>query len=359
MKLLVINCGSATLKWKLFRCDNGQEEPVATGVVPVSEGGCADAIRQALAGLPFRPEAVAHRVVHGGDFTAEVMLLDAAVLARLRDSASLAPLHNGPALAGVEATLSLGVPLVAAFDSAFHHTMPEVARRYALPSIPGIRRYGFHGWSHRYATQRYTELVGVPEPTIIILHLGNGCSAAAIQRGRSVETSMGYTPLEGLVMGTRPGDVDPGVLLHLLHDGMPLRNLDRLLNHESGLTALAGTHDMRELLNRSDPAAQFAVDLFCYRVRKYVGAYLAVLEGAQAIVFTGGIGERSPEIRRRICERLAWAGLMLDARRNQNGSERISADGSKLEAYVIPADEERMIAREAARLLGGGHAASR
>jgi acetate kinase len=358
MKLLVINCGSATLKWKLFRCGNGQEEPLAGGSVLVSDGGCADGVRQALAAVPFHPEAVAHRVVHGGDFTADAVLIDEAVLARLRKSTSLAPLHNGPALAGIEATLSLGVPLVAAFDTAFHRTLPEVAQRYALPAMPGLRRYGFHGWSHRYAAERYAELVGVAEPTIITLHLGNGCSAAAIQRGHSVDTSMGYTPLEGLVMGSRPGDVDPGLLLHLLHEGMPLQKLDGLLNHESGLTALAGTHDMRELLSRSDPGARFAIELFCYRVRKYVGAYLAVLEGAQAVVFTGGIGERSPEIRRRVCERLGWAGLTLDPRRNQNGSERISADGSRLEAYAIAADEERMIAREAARVLDGGRRAA-
>jgi acetate kinase len=351
MRLLVINCGSATLKWKLFAITEGRQEALTAGALPLRESGCGEAVGIALSALPVRPDAIVHRVVHGGDVAEDILPIDEAEHARLRGLTSLAPLHNSAALQAIEATLGLGVPLLAAFDSAFHRTLPELAFRYALPPIPGVRRYGFHGWSHRYVTERYADLTRSASPTIITLHLGNGCSAAAIRRGHPVDTSMGYSPLEGLVMGTRPGDLDPGIALHLLRTGMTLEEVERLLNFGSGLLALAGTHDMKELLSRSDSAARFAVELFCYRVRKYVGAYLAVLEGAEAVVFTGGIGERSPEVRRRITEPLAWAGLRLDSGRNRRGEELISADGSGLAVYAIPTDEERIIAREAARLL--------
>ena len=352
MQLLVINCGSATLKWKLFRFTGGLQEAITSGVQSVHENRWPEAVLTALAAVPVRPDAIVHRVVHGGDVAQDVVSIDEAEYDRLRGLTALAPLHNTTALQAIEATWDLGVPLLAAFDSAFHRTLPELAHRYAIPPTPGVRRFGFHGWSHRYVTEQYSELSGNASPTIITLHLGNGCSAAAIRQGHSVDTSMGFSPLEGLLMGTRPGDLDPGVLLHLLRIGMTLEKLEWVLNHSSGLTALAGTHDMKELLSRSDPAAGFAVELFCYRVRKYVGAYLAVLEGAEAVVFTGGIGERSPEIRRRICDTLVWAGLDLDVERNLRGEQLISASGSDLAAYAIPTDEERIIAREAARVLG-------
>jgi len=352
MQLLVINCGSATLKWKLFRFTGGLQEAITSGVLSVQENGWPEAVMAALAAVPVRPDAIVHRVVHGGGVAQDVVSLDGAEYDRLRGLTSLAPLHNTTALQAIEATWDLGVPLLAAFDSAFHRTLPELAHRYAIPPTPGVRRYGFHGWSHRYVTERYAEVSGNASPTIITLHLGNGCSAAAISQGHAVDTSMGFSPLEGLLMGTRPGDLDPGVVLHLLRIGMTLEKVEWLLNHGSGLTALAGTHDMKELLSRSDSAARFAVELFCYRVRKYVGAYLAVLEGAKAVVFTGGIGERSPEIRRRVCEPLGWAGLVLDAERNLRGDELISAEGSRFAAYAIPTDEERIIAREAVRVLG-------
>lgn len=349
--LLVVNCGSATVKAKLYRLEAGRLGQIAAQSSAVG-AGYREAVTRVLAALPIRPDAIAHRVVHGGDHLTDAILLTEAALGELREVASLAPLHNGPAVHGIEATLALGVPLVAAFDTAFHRTMPEVARRYALPATIGLRRHGFHGWSHRWVTERYADLAGSPEPTIITLHLGGGCSAAAIQRGVSVDTSMGYSPLEGLVMGTRPGDLDPGVITHLLQEGMPLERLVSLLNHESGLVGVGGSSDMRDLLRRDDPAAELAVELFCYRARKYIGAYLAALGGAEAVVFTGGIGERSPEIRRRICERLGWAGLTLHAERNVAGDGRISTDDSRLGAYVIPTDEEQLIAREAARVLG-------
>jgi acetate kinase len=350
MRILVINCGSATLKYKLFAAESGQLRHLAGGAVEISSG-YRQAVAAALQSLPQAPDAIAHRVVHGGDRLPDVVPVDLRILSQLRELGPLAPLHNGPALEGIEATLGLGVPLVAAFDTAFHRTLPVRAWRYALPELAGIRRYGFHGWSHRSVTERYADLSGNPLPTIVTLHLGSGCSAAAIQHGRSIDTSMGYTPLEGLVMGTRPGDLDPGILTHLMQEGMTLEQVRSLIHHQSGLQGLAGSHDMRELLRRTDESAVLAIEIFCYRILKYVGAYLSALGGAEAIVFTGGIGEHSPEIRRKVCEGLRWVGLELDGVRNTRGEERISVDGSRIGAYAIRTDEEGVIAREAWTLL--------
>ncbi|HET7471222.1 MAG TPA: acetate/propionate family kinase [Gemmatimonadales bacterium] len=358
MRVLVINCGSATLKYKLFDERAGEPHVLAGATTEIPGGnGYRDAVAQAVAALPCSPDVIAHRVVHAGGRLPEVVRIDEAVLRILREVTPLAPLHNGPALEGIEATLEMRLPLVAALDTAFHATLPARAWRYAVPEHAGVRRYGFHGWSHRSVTEHYAAIAGSPEPTIITLHLGGGCSAAAILHGRSVDTSMGYSPLEGLVMGTRAGDLDPAILTHLLRDGMSVTQLEQMLNHEAGLKALAGTGDVRELLRRHDPAAVFALDVFCYHVQKYVGAYLAVLEGAEAVVFTGGIGEHAPEIRRRICQGFGWAGLTLDAERNHGHGPRISTDDSRLAAYVIPTDEERLIARETLRLLRAAGAA--
>jgi acetate kinase len=350
MRVLVINCGSTTLKYKLFQDRDGEPEQLAAAVVETS-GGYRAAVQQALGALPAPADVIAHRVVHDGGRLPDVVRIDSHVFRILREVTPLAPLHNGPALEGIEATLGSGVPLVAALDTAFHGTLPPRAWRYALPELAGVRRYGFHGWSHRYVTERYAALTGSSEPTIVTLHLGGGCSAAAILRGRSVDTSMGYSPLEGLVMGTRAGDLDPGILTHLLHEGMSVRQLEHLLQHEAGLKALAGTADVRELQVRGDSAAELALELFCYRIQKCVGAYLAALEGAEAVVFTGGIGEHAPEIRRRVCQRFGWAGLTLDLERNQHNELRLSAEGCRLAAYAIPTDEEYLIARETFRLM--------
>jgi acetate kinase len=350
MRVLVINCGSTTLKYKLFQ-DRGTElEQLAAAVVETT-GGYRAAVEQALAALPAPADVIAHRVVHDGGRLPDVVRIDSQVLRVLREVTPLAPMHNGPALEGIEAALGTGVPLVAAMDTAFHATLPPRAWRYALPELAGVRRYGFHGWSHRYVTERYAALTGSAEPTIVTLHLGGGCSAAAILRGRSVDTSMGYSPLEGLVMGTRAGDLDPTILTHLLHEGRSLQQLEQLLQHGAGLKALAGTADVRELQGRSDPAAELALDVFCYRIQRYVGAYLAALEGAEAIVFTGGIGEHAPEIRRRVCERFGWAGLTLDLERNRRNEVRLSVEGSRLAAFAIPTDEEYLIARETFKLM--------
>lgn len=347
MVILVINCGSSSVKWKLFRSEDGALVPLAGESLPATPSERPAILQSILDRLPAPPDLVAHRMVHGGTtLSAELLLVDDAILEQLELATELAPLHNQAALDGIRLCRGIDRPQLVAFDSAFHRTMPTVATRYPLPASIPVRRLGFHGWSHRHACEQYAALTGSATPTIVTLHLGSGCSAAAILKGRSIDTSMGFSPLEGLVMGTRAGDLDPGVITYLLHQEMSVLELDQLLNRESGLLALAGTSDMRELLKRSDAAAQDAIEIFCCRVRKYIGAYLAVLEGAEAIVFTGGIGENSAEIRQRICHHFGWAGLTLDHERNTGHGPRISTDASPLAAWVVTAEEEALIARE-------------
>jgi acetate kinase len=283
----------------------------------------------------------------------------------------LAPLHNPHNLKGIAAArtvLGPGVPQVAVFDTAFHHSLPETAYLYAIPyqfyRRYRVRRYGFHGTSHRYIAYRYRQLTKrTREATkIITLHLGNGASACAIVAGDSVDTSMGFTPLEGLVMGTRSGDLDPAILEYVsVKEGLSLRDVDSVLNKQSGLLGVSGlTADMRELLaeedESSDRRARLAVDLFCYRVKKYIGAYLAAMNGADAIVFAGGIGENSPRVRQRICAGLDWLGVHLDDTKNAGtvGAEgRVDSEGSRVELWVIPTDEELLIARDTWRVVTG------
>jgi acetate kinase len=253
------------------------------------------------------------------------------------------------------------VPPVAVFDTNFHSSLPEYASAYAIPKNWAdrwhIRRYGFHGLAHRSVLRSFAGLMEMPEQelSVITAHLGSGCSITAIKNGRSVDTSMGFTPLEGLIMSTRSGDLDPAVVAFLAqHEGFTANKIIDFLNHKSGLLALSGkSGDLRELLKSGEERAQLAVAAFCYRIRKYIGAYLAVLGGASAILFSGGIGENMPEIRARICEGLEWLGLILDEEGNRSrpGPHRISADGSRIQAFVIPADEESEIARETAQLL--------
>ncbi len=356
MRILALNCGSATIKYSLFRHEKGMLDCEKSGQVdqPADYG---EAIAGILSHLDLQPDAVVHRIVHGGERFKESSVLHEQDLEPLKQLSSLAPLHNPPALEGLQAALALGVPQVVVFDTAFHQSMPAEAYTYALPrevgSKFGIRRYGFHGISHAFVTEQYAAATGTKAPTIITLHLGNGSSVTAVKEGRSVDTSMGYGPLEGLVMGTRPGDLDSTVLLKLFREGYDERELDRMLNRESGLKGMADTHDMRALLKRSDPDARLAVEVFCYRVRKYIGAYLAVLGGAEAIVFTGGIGENAPLVRARIAGGFEWAGLTLDKAKNEAQEKQISTLDSSLHAYIIPTNEERMMAREAVRLLKG------
>lgn len=314
--------------------------------------------------------AVGHRVVHGGQHFRSSVRIDDKVLASIEECIELAPLHNPANVRGIRAAtefFGIQIPQVAVFDTAFHATMPEAAYLYALPyhyyRRLQVRRYGFHGTSHRYVAYRYRKLAEVARSTvnIITIHLGNGCSACAIQNGDSVDTTMGFTPLDGLVMGTRCGDLDPSIVEHIVHkDGMTLAEVDAVMNHQSGLLGISGiTADMRDLLaevaENGDRRAQLAIDMFCNRVRKYIGAYAVVLENPAAIVFTGGIGENAPAIREQICRGLECLGLTLHRERNQEAVDgvtaRVSTDDSRLAAYVIPTNEELLIARDTVRLL--------
>jgi len=315
--------------------------------------------------------AVGHRVVHGGELFKESILIDEQVLKGIEDCIELAPLHNPHNIQGIQAARDLfgkDRPQVAVFDTAFHQSLPEQAYLYAIPyhlyRRHHIRRYGFHGSSHRYVAFRYRALRGLSrdQTNIITLHLGNGCSATAIQKGRSIDTSMGLTPLEGLVMGTRSGDLDPAVVNVIgRKEGLSGSEVDTLLNTQSGLLGISElTNEMRdleaELKEHDDRRVRLAIEIFCYRVKKYIGALLAAMGGADAIVFTGGIGENSPDVRARICGGMEWARLQLDPAKNQATVGRegmISADDSKLLAYAIPSDDELLIARDTVRVILG------
>ena len=396
MVVLALNCGSSSVKFALFevRPDappgergqvlaDGQVDGLSTGdtIVRVRRGGQVDeartrvegheaAVRLVLArladeraGLP-PIAAVGHRVVHGGTRYRHPVPIDDEVVAGLEALAKLAPLHNRPSVEGIRtarAALGPAVPMVAVFDTAFHASIPDHASSYAIPRELAdrheIRRFGFHGISYQSVLARYCEMTRTPREaaTLVALHLGNGCSAAAIKGGRSVDTSMGFTPLEGLVMGTRSGDLDPAIVEYLARrEAVPVETVGEWLSLRSGLLGLSGlSSDMRALLaaEGDHPGARLAIAVFCYRARKYVGAYLAALGGAPAVVFTGRIGERSPEIRARICAGMEWCGLRLDPARNAAavGAEGcISPPDAALKVYVIAADEEPVIARETA-----------
>lgn len=315
--------------------------------------------------------AVGHRVVHGGELFRESALIDDRVIKDIEDCIDLAPLHNPNNVKGILAARDLfgtNVPQVAVFDTSFHHSVSECAYLYALPyhlyRRYHIRRYGFHGTSHRYVAFRYRAVRGLTreQTNIITLHLGNGCSATAIKAGISADTSMGMTPLEGLVMGTRSGDLDPAIVGFIARkEGLSASEVDALLNTQSGLLGISGlTNDMRELqaelADHDDRRVRLAIDIFCYRARKYIGAFLAAMGGADAIVFTGGIGENSSDIRAQICAGMEWAGLRIDPARNREtvGREgKISSEDSKLLAYAIPTDEELLIARDTVRVILG------
>jgi acetate kinase len=404
MRILVINCGSSTLKFDLVETPGAGATGVASkrllrGIVdrvggPASvsyapaEGAQtereldieshAEAARLVLqlldeAGHHSRIDAIGHRVVHGGDRFTSSVLIDGDVIDAIEDAGKLAPLHNAPSVQAIRAlgeALGGAVPMVATFDTAFFAGLPPRASQYAIPRDVAkrhkIRRYGFHGLAHRFMFERYAALSGRPpeDVRIITLQLGAGCSAAAIAGGVPVDTSMGFTPLEGLVMATRSGDIDPSLPGFLADaEGMPISEIESMLNRRSGLLGLSGlSSDMRDLLaaeRDGDPHSALAVDVFCYRVRKYIGAYIAALGGAEAVVFGGGIGENSPPIRRRICEGMNWCGLRLDDQRNEaaEGAEvTIHAEDAAIRAYVIPVDEAAIIAREVEACLSAlGH----
>jgi acetate kinase len=408
MNILVLNSGSSTLKFQLIRTDadrirDDADERLAEGsieriggesVIMTRAGGAGprrtttsqlrdldaavDWVIRWLTGTegtgvsgPQDIEAAGHRVVHGGEQFRSSVLITAEVLSQIESVIELAPLHNPANVRGIEAVQRrLGaLPQAAVFDTSFHHSLPDRAFLYAIPYAlyrrHRIRRYGFHGTSHRYVAHRYRMLTGRSreETNVISLHLGNGASACAIRAGRSVDTSMGFTPLEGLIMGTRSGDIDPAIHEFLAHkEGMGPGEIQTLLNKQSGLLGISGiTNDMRELLaeaeENDDRRAWLAIEMFAYRIRKYIGAYLAAMDGADAILFTGGIGENAHEIRNLVLRDMAWAGLELDSTANQalakGTAGRISAAGSRIEAWVVPTNEELLIARDTMRLVSG------
>ncbi|MGQ5261864.1 acetate/propionate family kinase [Micromonospora sp. ZYX-F-536] len=362
-RVLVLNCGSSSVKWRRYDGDQVLDQGTVERVGEPG-GGPADhtsAVRQILAGLDLTGlTAVGHRVVHGGRTFSAPVLVDDAVLAAIRDLVPLAPLHNPANLAGIEVAREAlpDVPQVAVFDTAFHHTLPEAAATYAIDRDTaeryGVRRYGFHGTSHAYVSRRTAELLGRPYEQLntITLHLGNGASACAVAGGRSVATSMGMSPLEGLVMGTRSGDLDPTVIFHLRREGgLSVDDIDDLLNHRSGLLGLTGVNDMREVLQRradGDPAAELAFDVYVRRITGYVGAYYALLGRVDAITFTAGVGEHAAPVRSAALAGLDRLGIAVDQARNDGDGDRvISPDTSEVAVCVIRTDEEREIARQA------------
>ena len=370
--VLVLNAGSSSLKYQVVD-PSGRGVTAAGHLERVDESGMQDALRrvteQLLAGgvVSDRLLAVGHRVVHGGArFTAPVVL-DETVVAEIEELSVLAPLHNPPAVEGIRHARAEfpDLPQVAVFDTAWFAGLPAASATYALDAEvaerEGIRRFGMHGTSHAFVASEAAGFLGrrLDELDLVTLHLGNGASAAAIGRGRPVDTSMGLTPLEGLVMGTRGGDVDPGVILHLVrHARMGVDDLEDLLHHRSGLQGMAGRHDFRDLLDAvdaGDERARTAYDVYCHRLRKYVGAYLAVLGGADALIFTAGVGENVPRVRADALAGLGALGIDVDPARNAlpaEGVHRISTDASGIEVLVVPTNEELAIAREVAALLG-------
>ena len=388
MKVLVVNCGSSSIKYQLYQMP--EKRVISKGLVErIGERGgaiehhYADEVRRLEGQIADHDEgmaliletlsggeedlaadaeinAIGHRVVHGGEEFTGSVLITPQVIASIERFADLAPLHNPPNLTGIRAAMHElpDVPQVACFDTAFHATIPEVAYTYALPyqlyETFGIRRYGFHGTSHRFVARRAAQILGVGKHEIncITIHLGNGCSAAAVERGRSVDTSMGLTPLEGLVMGTRTGDFDPAILFYLAGRGYDVTSLNKLCNKQSGMLGISGeSNDMRTLLALSRGGhrrATLAIEVFCYRIKKYIGMYAAVLGRVDAIVFTGGIGENAAPVRAAACSGLECLGIVIDDALNEQMVGRregaISSPASRAAVLVIPTDEEAAIA---------------
>ena len=403
MRVLVINSGSSSIKFRLYdmqremllvagtlerigeadgssiyrkysAAGNGEEHKENSQVADHAAG-----LKQIFAFLESNGpldsmkslHAIGHRVVHGGEAFQSPTLIDEDVIDGIREMMPLAPLHNPANLTGIEATHGLcpRVPQVAVFDTAFFRTLPPKAYRYALPDNlyrhHHIRRYGFHGTSHQHVAKQAADHLQQPleKLRLITLHLGNGASVAAIRDGICIDTSMGMTPLEGLIMGTRCGDLDPSIHFYLARTlSMGLDEIETLLNHNSGMKGLCGVQDMREvhrLADSGDERARLAIDMYCYRIDKYIGAYYVTLGGLDALVFTAGIGENDPSIRQSICNRLSVLGITLDRNRNQdgtNGTFNISGENSKVKVLVVPANEELEIARQAVSAINRGNA---
>jgi acetate kinase len=363
MKILVLNAGSSSLKFNLF--ETNPEQVIAKGDIE-RVASISDALKSVFEQIDSATvDAVGHRVVHGGERFHESVIIDAEVEKEIEALSILAPLHNPHNLEAFRAAREHlpGVPQVAVFDTAFHHTLPPRAYVYGLPyeylTDKKIRRYGFHGISHRYVSWRFAELQGKKRSDyrMITCHLGNGCSVCAIEHGKSIDTSMGFTPLEGLIMGTRSGDVDAGAILHLItHESQDPATLLDVLNSASGLKGISGiSNDMRDLLREASAGnerAKLAVDAFCYKVRKYIGMYLAAMDGADVLIFTGGIGENAAVIRAQICEGLGSLGIAVDPEANARDSRDAREIGSsKIPVWVVPTDEERLIARDTMRCI--------
>ena len=362
MSILTVNAGSSSVRLAAFAPEEAELRVRGVERHDLGTGWPAELLAAFVnRHLPARPRLVAHRVVHGGARLTSTRRIDAGVEAEIERIAPLAPLHNPVALAWIRAArevLGADVPQMVVFDTAFYAQLPAVAATYALPrelsTRHGLRRYGFHGLAHQALWSRWRELrPDVPDGgRVISFQLGAGCSVTAINRGRPLDTSMGFSPLEGLVMATRSGDVDPGLVTFLQRvEGLSAADMERLLNESSGLLGVSGlSGDLRLLLAADDPRARLAVQLYCYRARKYLGAYLAVLGGADAILFGGGVGENAAAVRAGILDGLDWAGIRLDAAANTAAAGRegrISAADSRIEAWVIPVDEARILAQEA------------
>jgi acetate kinase len=373
-RVLVVNSGSSSLKYAVVESDSGNM--IADGIVERigDDGGVPDhaaalqvvfdELADDMAGLV----AVGHRVVHGGPDLYRPALVDDALIAKLEALSPLAPLHNPPALLGIEVARKAlpDLPHVAVFDTAFFHDLPPAAATYAIDrdiaAQWNIRRYGFHGTSHQFVSERAAEFLGVPLDSLrqIVLHLGNGASASAIAGGRPVDTSMGLTPMEGLVMGTRSGDIDPGIITYLSRTAeMSVEDIESMLNRRSGMLGLGGEIDFRVLHQRiesGDPAAQLAYEVYIHRLRKYIGAYLAVLGSADVITFTAGVGENDAAVRRDALSGMSALGVELDEELNaerSKGARRISAESSSTTVLVVPTDEELAIARACVSVVTG------
>ena len=415
MRVLTLNAGSSSLKFRVFEVTDGAQahtppKTIAAGAIENIGGEAIFNSHETLSGTSLQRQevsdhahatrwalkwlertvcatqgpgafakmidAVGHRVVHGGDLFSQSVRMSSEVVNEIERWNDLAPLHNPASLAAIrEAIVFFGdaMPMVAAFDTAFYRGMPRRAQMYAIPAEFAekhhIQRYGFHGIAHASLAAGYAKVSGRPLDTsrIITLHLGNGCSATAVSGGKALDTSMGFTPLEGLIMGTRSGDCDPSIVGYLADkEQVSHKEVERWLNEQSGLLGISGISNQMDVLleaataDRESPA-ELAIDMFCYRIRKYVGAYLGALGGADVIVFGGGIGERAPEIRARVCSGMDWCGLRLDERRNRSAVELapgegrcISRDDARLNAYVVAADEEAYIASETVRCVQAG-----
>ncbi|QKF61210.1 acetate kinase [Campylobacter curvus] len=392
MKILVLNSGSSSIKFQLFLMEENRS--IASGIVEQigSENSRAvlkanskeyekkRAIKDHHEGLDVMNElfresntlhdlseldGIGHRIVHGGESFFSSMIVDDSVIAKIEQISPLAPLHNPGHIAGIKNAMqsSGDVPHVVVFDTVFHQTMPEYAYRYALPydicKEHHIRKYGFHGTSHRYVCKRAASLMGIEFQNFnaISLHLGNGASACAVQNGKSIDTSMGLSPLEGLIMGTRSGDMDPAVVVYLLNIGvLKWDEIDTFLNKKSGLFGICGSSDMRDVVAKmaNDERAKLAFEMFCYRVKKYIGAYYAVLGRVDALIFTGGIGENAPNTRQKICDDLKHLGIHVnhDLNFSQERGERCLDDkNAKIKTFVIPTNEELEIAIETMRVI--------